>query len=62
MIRDYNTGGTLLGSYRDWEDFDDHNYPQYLPGMARTFVLEEGMATVSYTPVAANSRQKSLPV
>ena len=51
MIQDYDNQGTLLGSYRDPAFFDDRNYPQYLPGTARTFVLEEGIAIITYSSV-----------
>lgn len=55
MIQDYDTLGTLLGEYKDWHD--DNSYPQFLPGMARTFILEEGQAYVHYISAVANSKQ-----
>lgn len=56
LVRDYDTQGTLIKTY-DLNDNSD--YPQFLPGKARTFVLEQGAVILYYASAAADSKHQA---
>ena len=55
MILDYDGLGTEIATYY----FNDtlNRYPQFLPGTARTFVVEQGQVVIDCTSNGAFSKQ-----